>query len=86
MTPEQQKEFDTCWDSLGTNAPKGTAIYNAWIAAWARGSVYGPPKTLEYSTNKSDGTPIKAQEFNVRAEHNPATQETAWYGFSGRVG
>lgn len=58
-----QQAADTLWDSQ-VQAPKGTAIYNAWLFDYKKGVFHGPPLGLEYHTPEwGTGKQLIAQNF-----------------------
>jgi|SRR5262245_14860466 len=86
----QQKAADDCWDSFLKNigtvgvAPKGSTIYQQWIAGYVSGAFYGPPLTHEYDSVDWNGGKIVAQEFaHARCEYSSGVVH--WYGLNGKI-
>jgi hypothetical protein len=85
----QQRAADDCWDSvlktmISGPAPKGTGIYQAWLAALVTGQQYGPPLTHEYSSVDWSGNTITVQEFaHARCEWRNGMPN--WYSTNGKI-
>ncbi len=88
-TPSQLKSAQDSWDSVLKStpagpAPKGTGIYQAWVAALVvSGKFYGPPLTREYDSVDWNGNKITVQEFaHARCEWNGSAN---WYDAHGKI-
>jgi hypothetical protein len=85
----QIKAANDSWDSVLKSTvagptPKGTGIYQAWLAALVQGKFYGPPLTREYNSVDWPGKPIVVQEF-ARARCEWIAGSASWYGPNGKI-
>jgi lysozyme len=69
LTKFQQQAADEEWDCQLRNdtvqgfAPKGTGIYQQWLANYQQGIFYGPPVGHERNTVDWNGNPVVKQQF-----------------------